>query len=248
MGWEEELEGALTKAVSDVPDRVGVLFSGGLDSSLLAHLFRKVNKDVRLYSSCTTGSHDETWTRKAADALGLPIEVLTRNDDEILEGISSIKSITDEKSSLLILIELPLYFITKESDDSVLATGQGADELFLGYKKYESTDTSKEDFRGVIDHVVPLERKIADFNGKKLVYPYLDESVVSVASKIPHDQNILDGIRKKSLRAAALRLGLKEEMALKQKKASQYSSGYRDAVSMIAKKRGKSVHELISEL
>jgi asparagine synthase (glutamine-hydrolysing) len=248
MGWEEELENALIQSVSGTPSRFGILFSGGLDSSLLAHLSHAAKKDFRLYSSCTKGSHDETWTRRAANILGLQVEVLPRSDDEILEGISSIKEITHETSPLVILIELPLYFITKSLKESTFVTGQGADELFLGYKKYESEDTSKEDLRRVIDYVVPLERKIADFNRKKLVYPYLDGRVVKVASMISYDQNIGDGIRKRTLRSVALMLGLKEEIAMKQKKASQYSSGFRDAVSRIAKERHSSVHELISEL
>ena len=248
MEWENELEEALEKSIRDVPDRVGVLFSGGLDSSFLAYLLKKEGKDIRLYSSGTIHSHDHEWTPKAAEILGLQLEFLSIKEEEIIEGIRGIKRLTGETSSLLLLIELPLYFIAKESADSILVTGQGADELFLGYRKYETKDTSREDFQSVMNHVVPLERKIASSYGKKLVYPYLHERVVEAASKIPKHQNIIDGTRKHSLRSIASKLGLGEEIAWKQKKASQYSSGFKKALEKVAKRDYKSVHEFISEL
>ncbi|MCL5408052.1 MAG: asparagine synthase C-terminal domain-containing protein [Candidatus Thermoplasmatota archaeon] len=248
MEWENELEEALEKSIRDVPDRVGVLFSGGLDSSFLAYLLKREGKGVRLYCSGTIGSHDHEWTPKAAEILGLPLEFLSIKEEEIIEGIRNIKRLTGETSSLLLLIELPLYFIAKESTDSVLVTGQGADELFLGYKKYETKDTSREDFQRVMSHIVPLERKIAGSYGKELVYPYLHEKVVEASSKILRHQNITDGTRKYSLRSIASKLGLEREMAWRQKRASQYSSGFKKASEKIAKRDHKTVHEFISEL
>ncbi len=248
MGWEEEIGNALVEAVREIPAGAGILFSGGLDSSLIAHLSRKEGKDAKLYSACTEGSHDCTWSRKAASMMGMQVHILKRNDGEIIEGIRSIKRITNETSPLVLLIELPLYFIAKDSKEAALALGQGADELFLGYKKYERENTSKEDFRRVIEHVAPLERKIADSCGKKLVYPYLDKRVIDVASSIPYNRNVMDGTRKGALRDAARSLGLAEEIAMKQKKASQYSSGFKDAVSRMARESGMKIHEFMREL
>ncbi|MGC8561618.1 MAG: asparagine synthase C-terminal domain-containing protein [Thermoplasmata archaeon] len=248
MEWETELEGALEKAIQEIPDSIGILFSGGLDSSFIAFLAKNQGKKVNLYSAGTSHSHDKDWTQKAAGMLGLQLEFYEKNDEDIIKGLSAVKALTGETSPMLLLIELPLYFITKQSDCPVMATGQGADELFLGYKKYESEDTSKNDLKRVVEYVVPMEMKIAESNGKKLFYPYLNEYVIEVAHKIPFEELVHDGERKIALRRVASRLLLNDKIAWKQKKASQYSSGFRDAVARMAKKSNRTVHELISEL
>lgn len=248
MEWEIELEGALDKGIQEIPDGTGVLFSGGLDSSFIAFMAKKYGRKVNLYSSGTSNSHDKEWTKRAAGILGLQVEFYEKNDVDIVNGLSAMKKLTEERSPMLLLIELPLYFVTQQSDCPVLATGQGADELFLGYKKYGTEDTSKQDIRRVIEHVVPMEIKIAGSNGKKLFYPYLQREVIDVAHKIPFEMLVGYGKRKIALRNVASRLGLNEEIAWKQKKASQYSSGFKDAVARIARKERKTVHEFISDL
>ena len=165
----------------------------------------------------------------AAKSMDMQVNFLSEHESDILEGIRSIKQITGETSALSILIELPLYFTTKSSTDHKLATGQGADELFLGYKKYETKDTSKEDLHRVVNYVVPMEQKIASYNGKELLYPYLHESVVDTASRIPYDLKVQNGSRKYILRSTASRIKLDMGIVWKQKKAAQYSSGFKDA-------------------
>ncbi|MEK6977156.1 MAG: asparagine synthase-related protein, partial [Candidatus Hydrothermarchaeota archaeon] len=66
LSWEkevkeplEELETALRGALEKrVNDRVGLLFSGGIDSTLLARLLAEMGKDVTLYSVGLEGSQD----------------------------------------------------------------------------------------------------------------------------------------------------------------------------------------------
>ncbi len=248
MEWEDELGLALESAIQELPESLSILFSGGLDSSLLAYLSKEQGKRVLLYSCGTEDSHDSTWAPRAADILGLPLNFLRYMDEEIVGAMRLLKKVTGEESPLLILIELPLFFITRSSIEPVLVSGQGADELFRGYKKYEREDTSVEDIKRVLEHVVPLERKIANAHGKEMVYPYLNKKVVEVAARIPYGLSIQNGARKYVLRSTASKLNLDSELAWKPKKASQYSSGFKDEVKRIAKQSNKTVHEFISEL
>ncbi len=248
MEWEDELGAALESAIQELPESLSVLFSGGLDSSLLAHLSIEKGKRVQLYACGTDDSHDSIWAPKAADILGLPLKFLSYRGDEIVGAIRMLKELTDEESPLLILIELPLFFVTLNSLGSVIVSGQGADELFLGYKKYERENTSVEDVRRVLDHVLPMEMKIANAHGKEMAYPYLHRKVVEIATRIPYGLSIQNGSRKYVLRSTASKLNLNSELAWKPKKASQYSSGFKDEVARIAKEKNKTVHEFISEL
>jgi asparagine synthase (glutamine-hydrolysing) len=56
-------------------------------------------------------------------------------------------------------------------------------------------------------------------------FPYADERVASLAAGLPLDYKIREGERKAVLRAAALELGLPDELAAAPKKAAQFSSG-----------------------
>ena len=56
-------------------------------------------------------------------------------------------------------------------------------------------------------------------------FPYADRRVASFAAGLPVDYKVREGERKAVLRAAALRLGLPEELASAPKKAAQFSSG-----------------------
>jgi asparagine synthase (glutamine-hydrolysing) len=248
MEWEDELVKALGEVVWEIPDNVGVLFSGGIDSSFLAYLLSKEDKNVHLYSSGTLDSHDFVWASMAAELLGLPLRFLAKGDTEIRDAIKEMKHLTGETNPLTILIELPLFFIAQSSADTSLISGQGADELFLGYKKYETEDTSKGDMKKLLEEVIPLELKISRATNKALIYPYLDERIVRIATRIPYGQNIQKNQRKFILRSAASKQLLNERIAWKQKKASQYSSGFKDAVARMAKKERKRVYEFIDDL
>ena len=56
-------------------------------------------------------------------------------------------------------------------------------------------------------------------------FPYADERIASFAAGLPLDYKVRGGERKAVLRAAALELGLPEELATAPKKAAQFSSG-----------------------
>ncbi|MGC8644934.1 MAG: asparagine synthase C-terminal domain-containing protein [Thermoplasmata archaeon] len=231
-----------------MPEEGVLLFSGGIDSSFLAFLAARERKDVTLFSVGTSNSHDFSWTKEAASILGLPLKFQDVGEKEVLSALKGIKDITGEGDALIILIELPLYFACIHSNEHWIISGQGSDELFLGYRKYDREDTSHLDLENVLGKVTVIERKIGLAFNREISYPYLGSEVISVANRIPRDLKVRDGHRKFILRQVALQLGLDERIAWKPKKASQYSSGLKELVEKIAKREGKKVHQLIRDL
>jgi len=69
--------------------------------------------------------------------------------------------------------------------------------------------------------------------------PYLDKKVIELALSISPDLKIYNGIRKYILRLAASKI-LPDELAWKEKKAAQYSSGIYSAMEKLARKNGYS--------
>ncbi len=248
MEWESKLKETFEEIIWKIPERVGVIFSGGIDSSFLAYLINMHDKDVHLYTSGSKGSHDKGWAERAAVLLGLPIRFIEPGEDEIRRAIVEIKDIEKGVDALSILIDMPLYFVCKYSLNPVLVSGQGSDELFLGYKKYESKNNSSSDLHKLLQVDIIRENRIAERFGKKLIYPYLDSSLISLAEEIPDELKIKDGIHKFILRSTALRLGLSQEIAWKPKKSAQYSSGFKYVVERMAMNEGKKTYEFIKDL
>ncbi|VVB91534.1 Amidophosphoribosyltransferase [uncultured archaeon] len=219
-------------------------FSGGLDSSLLAALCPK----AELYSVGMAGSHDVRQTKKAADLLGsndkLHLHELTI--EEVESALPDVIRAVESSDPLKVSIAMPLFFASKDAHNDgvrVMLSGQGADELFAGYKRYESIKPVELEsaLRNDLDNIAAnnLERDdaVTMANAVELRVPYLDKEVVELALRIAPQLKIRSGVRKYILRLAAAKL-LPEELTWKEKKAAQYSSGVYSALEKLAKKNG----------
>ncbi|MEM0346472.1 MAG: asparagine synthase C-terminal domain-containing protein [Thermoplasmatales archaeon] len=248
MEWKERLKEALLKSVSKLPQNGLLLFSGGLDSSLIAFIASNQGKEISLFSVGTRSSHDYYWSREAASILNIPLEFVELDERSVLEGLREVKSVTGETELLTLLIELPLYLCCKISKSSFIISGQGADELFMGYKKYEQVDTANQDLEIVFSRITAIEGIISGTLGKKVLYPYLDNDLVAIARSIPKELKIYNGERKYILRQVAQDLGLDDRIVWKPKKAMQYSTGIKKLVDTISRRNGKAGYQLISSL
>ncbi len=125
---------------SDVP--VGILLSGGIDSSSIATVTSKISQnDLILFSAVDSGSKsDESpYIDKMSKFLNVKVNKvsLSLDDYNILELLENLIWINDQP--LPSLSNLTHYLLTKKASDhgyKVLLTGQGADELICGYRKY----------------------------------------------------------------------------------------------------------------
>jgi len=119
--------------VSDVP--VLIFLSGGTDSACLGALARAAG--ARNLSAMTVGFGESEFdesklTRRTADALGLPLEVVTLEARRVEADLDHAVWALDEPS----VDGLNSYWISKlgaEAGFKVALSGQGGDELFGGY-------------------------------------------------------------------------------------------------------------------
>ena len=223
--------------------RAAIAFSGGLDSSLLAaHL------DLPLVSIALANSRDEHWVKECACLLGAQdrTELYVVGLDEVKRGVEEVVSVLDSCSVLDVSIALPQYLLFKKvSGLDVLITGQGADELFGGYEKYERADDVAmcmwDDLKELLSKGVLRDEKVAKVWGLALEMPYLSLPVIRTALSISPELKLkkVDGeiVRKYVLRRAALP-ELPEEIAYRKKHALQYSTGLMRALSKLASQHG----------
>ncbi|MDB0045914.1 asparagine synthase (glutamine-hydrolyzing) [Candidatus Pelagibacter sp.] len=125
--------------VSDVP--IGVLLSGGLDSSLIASIASKFNKNLKTFSvSFEETDYDES---KKAELVSKYISSNHQNI-RITKNlfIENLQTVIDVKSvPASIPHEFALHYLSKKikKDVSVLLSGEGADEFFGGYSRVQKS-------------------------------------------------------------------------------------------------------------
>lgn len=123
--------------VADVP--VGALLSGGLDSSLVvAHMVRTATTPVHTFS---VGFDDprmdeRPMARRVAAELGTVHHEQVVTDDDAVRELPRVAAAMDEP--LADYAALPTYLIARFAAQhvKVVLTGEGADELFAGYRRY----------------------------------------------------------------------------------------------------------------
>lgn len=231
--------------------KVGVLFSGGLDSSLLALLSSKY-ADVTLYTAGAEGSQDLEWARKVSETLGLELKEDIFDINDVEEVIPKVVFAIEEPNPMNLAIGIPLYFATKlakEDNCKLLLSGQGADELFGGYFKYlENPELMEKDLVELGEKNLARDDKIAMINGVEGRFPFLDLNVVRTALRTPVEFKIRNGIRKAILREVALELGLPKEVAYREKKACQYGTNSQKLLQKIAKRNGMKTREFADKV
>lgn len=216
--------------------RVAVSFSGGLDSSIVAMVAGR-HADVVLCSAYASGSRDEGQSGRAAGLLGLELETATL-DEGTLAKRSSEAELPPGEATVMDKALWCIYSTTSElaktSKARTILLGQLADELFGGYMKYavkareEGSAAAERMMEGDISACADrgfLRDEAACSASCEVRFPYADERIASFAAGLPLEYKIRDGERKAVLRAAALELGLPEELASAPKKAAQFSSG-----------------------
>jgi asparagine synthase (glutamine-hydrolysing) len=239
-----DLRDSLVAAVREGSEgrEVGVAFSGGLDSGLIAAIAKEHADTVTLYTCGADGSHDVIMARDLSERIGLPWVHIRISEDNVESLIREMMTATGVRDPFTISYELQLFCVCKASTEEVVLTGQGADEFFMGCAKfvdcpYEDYEILRKDgVRRLLEVSVPCEKEIAAHFGKSLAYPYLDEEVLAEVGKLdPAELRPADmGSRKAVLRDIAADLGY-PVIAGRVKKSSQYGSGTTDIIRALAK-------------
>lgn len=208
---------------------VGVLFSGGIDSSIVAVLASEFAK-VKLYCVGAEGAEDVRVSMEMSRRLNLPLRTFTFTHEDARMAITALSGkIGNDRMQLG--IALPVYFATRLAMEDGLRfalSGGGADELYGGYARYlkvpteELNDVLRLDVAAMKDKDLKRD-SAASFT--EVRYPFLDKDVVEFSLSIKGDMKIAGGNRKLVLREVGRQLGLPPEITGRKKKACQYGSG-----------------------
>jgi len=231
-------------------ERVGIIFSGGIDSLLIAYIVQQINIPFTCYTAGCEGAEDIAWAYTIADQFGFPIltKTLTLNDIEKLipEIITTIEdySLNQVESATT---AFTANRMAHEAGEHTVLTGKAADEIFGGYPWYsaivdrEGYDTfeqySWEDLLVGYKETFERENKIAMAYGLVMSVPYADPEVVKVAFRISPELKIKRGndkIQKRFQREYAVSIGIPEKIAFRKKEDARHKANVHSAFKELA--------------
>jgi asparagine synthase (glutamine-hydrolysing) len=120
---------------------LGVALSGGLDSSVLTALIRKIEPEAEIntFSFVSPGSQsDESyWSNAVATHLGTKQHLVAPTGEQVAQDIDDVVYAQGEPfGSLSIYAQYAIYRTARDSGLKVVIDGQGGDEAFAGYFGY----------------------------------------------------------------------------------------------------------------
>ncbi|WP_374548530.1 asparagine synthase B [Flavobacterium sp.] len=215
---EKLTEATKKRLMSDVP--IGVLLSGGLDSSLTssiaARLLKEKGKELHSFSiGLDKEAPDAVAARKVAEFLGTihhEVHFTIEQGIEILDKLIWHLETYDVTS---IRASTPMYFLSKaitEKGIKVVLSGEGADEVFGGYLYFRNAPSTEDFTKETIERVQKLftadllrADKSTMAHGLEARVPFLDKAFLDVAMKIEGEQKLpktYAGVEKYILRKA----------------------------------------------
>lgn len=163
-----------------------VFVSGGLDSSIMAHLVMEnvraggVLSEIPIQFLTTTNGEDAGYAQILAESEGFELDFINSEDwmDEevLLEALIAADSPIDLGSLV------PNYRLIKEAKYDYILTGDGPDELFGGYSRMHEYDSQKSDiFQELSFYHLPKLNQTASYLHKQLICPYIDPRILAFA-------------------------------------------------------------------
>lgn len=220
---------------------LGLLFSGGVDSTLIAATLQELGEDFTAYTSGiqhgnVNAPRDLEWAEEIAEEMDIELEVHESNLEEV-EG--ALPKITDWISSTSVVkngVALPFHFALA-GDEQVVMSGLGSEQLYAGYHRQQGY-LNKECLSGlrrIFEGDLYRDNVISFRNGYELRLPFLDHGLIKHALTVPENYKVKDDYRKYVLRKAAEKLGVPEKVAWRKKTAAQYGSNFDKAIDRLSR-------------
>jgi asparagine synthase (glutamine-hydrolysing) len=218
--------------------KIGIAFSGGVDSALISKICSNMGYDVTLLTIGFSESHDVLFAKEVNQQLKLIHNVLEIDSHTFQDIAHKIKQTI--KTDNLSWNEncIAFYYVSKLAKSlglNVVITANGIDELFCGYNAYRMAISEGElkvleVMNSKLDNEIKMMKavnQIASEFGVRIIQPLLSSDFIEFAKTIPISEKIHDSedlFRKHIIRKLASDVGVPEISYTKRKKALQYGS------------------------
>ncbi len=218
--------------------KIGILFSGGTDSTLIALTLKELGMDFTCYTASLTSGNitegrDIHYAREIAKEQDFKWKLCELDLDKVEEYTKKIIHIIHSTKYTKVCVALPLFIAleqAKKDNIDYMFSGIGSEEIFADYKRQENIENINEicieGLKNLWIRDLYRDDMLANANNIKLLYPFLDDDFANYAIKIDDKFKINKDkeINKVILRDILRDMGLSEKMVSRRKKAAQYGS------------------------
>ena len=203
LDWAwNKLELATKNRLLSLDYPISILLSGGLDSSIIGGLLLKLGADVSWYT--INNGPDNDYVRDCEDYWGIKVNQLEYSmemDDQKLQEIY----FKWNESPVDMGSVVPQYFlfdaIKKGTDTRIVLSGDGADEMFGGYRRIDEYDSQGSDiFHELTHYHLPRLDKMSMAHTLELRNPFLNLDLVQFALELPFEFRKHKTVLKKSFK------------------------------------------------
>jgi asparagine synthase (glutamine-hydrolysing) len=182
--------------MGDVP--VGVFLSGGLDSAIVAAIAarhaQQRGERLQTFAVGTEGSADLLAARVVARHLGSEHRERVYDAREAVRALPAVVRAIEHFDPSLVRSAVPNFLLAEMTAEhvKVVLTGEGADELFAGYRYlrgFEDPASLQEELMRTVRglHNLNLQRcdRVTMAHGLEARVPFLDRQVIAFAFGLP---------------------------------------------------------------
>lgn len=179
-----------SRLIADVP--VGLLLSGGYDSSMVSYASSRINGNLKSYTiGFNNPNYDESkYAEKVSEIIGVKNKKKFCSAEDALEMIKELPRVLSEPMADSSIIPTMLISKFASSEVKVVLSADGGDELFAGYEKYKRviqlwSIIKWVPFRGVISKIaVSFFKKKNSRRMKKIAESIASQNPVEVLESV----------------------------------------------------------------
>lgn len=169
----QQIDKLLHKSIKDRLEssdlEVGAFLSGGIDSSLVVAIASEYKQKLKTFTVKFDGAYDESYLAKLTaqkyntDHTELTISMDLKNDIE--------KILLNYGQPFMDSSAIPSFYVSKEAKKhlTVILNGDGADEIFGGYRRYVPAANGLMDIASMLSFLINILPKP---HNKKSIYNY----------------------------------------------------------------------------
>jgi len=219
-------------------DQMGLLFSGGLDSAVIAAInpcCKAINVSLESYGE------DIFHASYLAKVLGLDYFQKRVEISEAIDVIPKVIKILKTFDPAL-PNDMVVYFgleKAKEMGVNHILAGDGSDELFAGYAFMRAMPDLGAYIKKISGTMLFSSNELADFFGIKIGQPFLDKQIIDLALEMPCDLKIKEddkGVWGKWILRKAFEGVLPEKIAWQRKRPLEKGSGMEKIREIVSSK------------
>ena len=218
--------------------KIGIAFSGGVDSTLISKICSDMNYDITLLTIGFPESHDILFAKEVNEYLKYPHHILEIDSDTFPSVSSKINQTIQTDNLSWNENCIAFYYVSKLANNlelDTVITANGIDELFCGYNAYREAFSGGESqinevMLTKLDNELKMMKAVnlvaSEFE-VKILQPLLSPKFINYAKTVPVTEKIHDSedlYRKHIIRKLAGEIKVPELSCTKRKKALQYGS------------------------